>query len=535
MARTPLFQTIRRALRRAHVAARLGERPEALEAEVARGLSRRQVLAAAAIVPLAAACRRPAAGQPRPGGAGAGQPRIAIVGGGIAGLHCAYRLREAGVTATIYEASSRTGGRMFTARDQLAGGQLCELGGELIDTGHAVMRGLAAELGIALDDLAAEAQGLEKETFYFDGRHLEMRELVELFRPVAAKIGAAAAASDTGKGELARLDAMSMADWLRREAGLDPDALMWRILEIAYLTEYGLPIAEQSCMNLHWLIDHAKPDPFRVFGDSDVRFHVHAGNDAITTALAKRVEDRLVLGHALARVARAGNGYTLRFHDGRGDVEVTADHVVLALPFTRLRAVDLDGLDLPPERRRMIAELGYGTNAKLMLQFASRPWRAGGRTGSSISDVGDLETTWDTSRGQAGAEGILTNYVGGARGLAIGEGSAEERARELLPWLDAVFPGTAAAYLPGRAVRMHWPTHPHTLGSFACFRPGQAAWYDALGGRIDRLHFAGEHTSEEHQGYMEGAAETGARAAREILEDLGLARPAPAGVSAAGG
>jgi monoamine oxidase len=156
-----------------------------------------------------------------------------------------------------------------------------------------------------------------------------------------------------------------------------------------------------------------------------------------------------------------------------------------------------------------------------MMQYSERVWKTQlDASGSSFSDVGDLQTTWDTTRGQAGDAGIITNFVGGARGIAIGDGTAEARAVEVQPWLDTVFPGTAAAYVADSAVRMHWPTHPHTLGSYACYRPGQWAFYGLEGERFGKLHFAGEHCSLDFQGYMEGAAETGLAVAVEILDDL---------------
>ena len=92
-----------------------------------------------------------------------------------------------------------------------------------------------------------------------------------------------------------------------------------------------------------------------------------------------------------------------------------------------------------------------------------------------------------------------------------------------------------AAYLANSAVRQHWPTMPFALGSYACYRPGQAAFSGSEGVAEGRLHFCGEHTSVDFQGYMEGGAESGARAAREILVDLGLAQPEPEEPEAADG
>jgi monoamine oxidase len=88
--------------------------------------------------------------------------RIAIVGGGLAGLTCAYELKQAGQLATVYEASSRVGGRSSTQRGAFADGQLVERGGQLIDQGHTAIRQLASRLGLQTDNLLqAEAKGSE--------------------------------------------------------------------------------------------------------------------------------------------------------------------------------------------------------------------------------------------------------------------------------------------------------------------------------------------------------------------------------------
>jgi monoamine oxidase len=134
--------------------------------------------------------------------------------------------------------------------------------------------------------------------------------------------------------------------------------------------------------------------------------------------------------------------------------------------------------------------------------------------------VADLQSTWETSRGQDGAQGVLTNFVGGARGVAIGDGTAEDRAAEVLPWIEQVFPGTAATYVAGSAIRMHWPSQPLARGSYASYLVGQWAFWGTEGQREGNAHFCGEHTSLENQGYMEGAAETGAIVAAELLDDL---------------
>jgi len=517
MARTPLFDLLRRALLRAEA-----RRRGVVSSPTPRiGPSRRQVLrgalGTAALLPILPACGD---------NLGRGGPSVVVVGGGIAGLHCAYRLVGAGVEATVYEASARTGGRMFTSRNQFPDGAVIDLGGEFIDSGHTTLRTLAGELAIELDDLDVIDAGLRADTYVFDGQLVDDAAIVDAFMPLAARMSQAITAAEADDAEYTRVDALSISAWLESEGGLADGDLLRRILEVAYTGEYGLEADEQSSLNLLYLIDHDMPDPFRIFGDSDERFHVHGGSQTIPDALATALGDRVVREHELVKVAAVDGAYQLTFATSGGDVEVNADHVVLAIPFTILREIDLADAGLPAEKRTMIDELGYGTNAKLFGGFDRKVWREDQHaSGSSFSDVGELQSTWDSSAGQPGTTGILTNFVGGARGLSIGEGSAEERMVEVLPWIETVFPGSRGAYQNPSAIRQHWPSAPFVRASYACYRPGQWSFWGTEGQRVGNLHFCGEHTSQEFQGYMEGGAETGALVAREILADLGVPTP----------
>ncbi len=528
MARSSLFSALRRILRQAAPA------PAADRADVAdvagppTGPSRRRILgglgalAAVPALPALAGCGDNDGGAPT---------TIAIIGGGVAGLTAAYFLDQTGADVTVYESAMRTGGRMYSDRTTLPGGALVELGGELIDSDHEVMKALCAELGLALDDLVAATPGLRQDAFHLDGRLLTDGEIVAAFTPVATRMQQALAATEgtdaASVAEFERIDAMSIPMWLMAEAGLPAQSLIRRLLEVAYLEEYGLEVSEQSAWNLLYLIDAATPDPFRVFGGSDERYHVHVGNGAVPDGLAAAIGDRIVLDHALTKVVAGDAGYTLTFATGDGDVTVTVGHVVYALPFTRLRQVDLAGAGLSADKLEVIGELGYGTNAKLMMQFSERHWQTAHQSaGSVITDTGQLQTVWASSRGQPGATGVLTNFVGGARGVAIGDGTAESQAATVLPWIDTVFPGTAATYVAGTAIRQHWPSYVHTRGSYACYKVGQWRFFATEGTREGNQHFCGEHCSEDFQGYMEGGAETGALVAAEIMDDLGQEYPA---------
>jgi monoamine oxidase len=559
MARTPLFHLVRRSLAHARIALRSEAPPDEVAGILAeargvgvvgagmlaeargagvvgagmlaeargadlsrRGFVRTSALGVAGTAVLGACAPRAGSGTPEPGARGVGP--VVVVGAGIAGLTAAHRLRQAGVPVRIAEAQSRVGGRMLSLRNYFADGQVAELGGELVDTNHAAIRGLAAELGIEMDDLTAEDPGIGGETWHFGGRVRSESEVVEAFRPVARIIEAELAplgedTTHTDDGGAGALDRMTLAEWLDRA---EVDGWFRTLLDVAYTTEYGLEPEDQSALNFVYMID-PEPDPFRIFGDSDERFHIRGGNDLVPRRLAEGLDDAIETGMVLERVALTPDGrYRLTFQRGAGTVEWTAERVVLALPFTLLRQVRLD-LPLPEVKRRAIDELGYGTNAKLMIGYSDRVWRRVHRANGSVVTDLPFQLMWETSRKQAGDAGILTNFTGGRHGAATGSGTQAEWAARVTEQLEAVFPGVAAARDGMKEARFHWPSHPWTLGSYASYRPGQwTGIRGAEGSAVGGLHFAGEHTSLEFQGFMEGGCESGERVAGEILAALGV-------------
>src|SRR5262252_3708061 len=104
------------------------------------------------------------------------QPRIAIVGGGIAGMNAALTLQDAGYASTIYEASSRMGGRMHSDTTSWANGQVTEHCGELIDSTHKTILGLAKRFRIPVVDLLAAQPPQSTETYYFFGEYYTRRQ-----------------------------------------------------------------------------------------------------------------------------------------------------------------------------------------------------------------------------------------------------------------------------------------------------------------------------------------------------------------------
>ncbi len=524
MARTPLARLFARSFAIACAAEARGEPlTEALQRADAQRTARRRFLQQGVVAASALALAACAGVTPRPVQGG----EVVIVGAGLAGLAAAWRLRQAGVSVRVIEAQKRCGGRMLSLRNHFADGQVCELGGELIDSNHERMHRLAGELGLALDDLTgSETPGLT-DSWYFGGSLRSEHEVLQAFAPIALALRRDQRAIDDGDITPANfaaaqaLDRQSLAEWFDRNG---VGGWIRRLLDVAYTTEMGLECDRQSALNLLTFIS-ADTDRLKLFGDSDERYHARGGNDRVTSALADKLADAIETGCVLEALRRAPDGrYRLALRRDGVSRELSADEVVLAIPFTTLRQVELD-LELPAAKRAAIQGLAYGTNAKLMIGFEQRVWRERhGSTGSLMSDLA-LQTTWETSRRQSGAAGILTNFVGGRHGLAIGEGTPKFQADQAVAELDAVFPGALAARGAAREARFHWPSHPWTRGSYACFAPGDwtSGLREQIGTSVERLHFAGEHCSDEFQGFMEGALESGELAAERLLAGRGIA------------
>ena len=528
MARTSLFARLRRTALIERASRRLGLHPEEIQAladqQQAVNRSRRHFLTHTVAVSSAltlAGCGVSVSGPVDD------DDTVVIVGAGIAGLTAAWRLRQAGVKVRVFEAQGRIGGRMFSLRDQFPDGQVVELGGELINTDHVNIRRLAEEFDIALNDLHTDDPDLVDGVYFFEGRLLSDAEMVEAFAPVGAAIERDLATLGVDDvtwrepGNAAALDALSISQWLDREG---VSGWLRRLIDVAYTSEMGLELDQQSALNLLFMIGTGEQDYVALLGDSDERFHVRGGNDRIVQAVAEKLNDVIEPNSVLESIYQvAAERYRLSFRQDGASVQVYARQVILALPFTTLREVDFR-VPLPSVQEQIIRELAYGTNAKLMIGFESRIWRE--RHGSNGSVYTDLpfQCAWETSRLQDGASGVLTNFRGGRQGVALGEGSAREQADRVVQALDEVFPGIAATRSEDSTqARMHWPSNPWVKGSYACYGPGQwTRLRGAAGESVGGLHFAGEHCALDNQGYMEGGCETGELAARAVLAQLGI-------------
>lgn len=500
------------------VAARLATQRLAAAREARREALRRGVaLLGATALPLPGAARSTASPA----------PTIVVVGAGLAGLAAAWSLARQGLDVTVIEASPRAGGRCWTERKAFDAGQMAERGGELVDTAHDEIIDLALALGLTLDDLHAATPRGTAGVAFIGGRRYDEAEAARDFAALwpalqrdARRLGDDLPTYVRHTPAQVALDRLSARAWLDTRVPGGLSSPLARLLANAYVEEIGAELDEISAVTVIDLLRGSPQDRVSPYEASDQRYRVRGGNDLLVQRMAEALEPRIQAGTRLVAVSRRADGRcTLVVARDTAQREVICDRVVLAMPFTLLREVDLAKAGFGERKLRAIRELGMARNTKLQLQFDERAWVARGGNGETRVE-GSYQVSWEVSRGQDGAPGILNFYSGGDAAARAGAGMPEERAREALADLERVHPGLGAHW-NGRVIRNAWDRHPWSRGSYSLLKPGQ---YTAFHGSEHRpegpVHFAGEQSSQAWYGYLNGAVESGLRAADEVQRAL---------------
>ena len=514
MARTPILRSLKDLARLVRRSKQTGIPVDELrELRHQAGLSRRRFLAGAAVGAAALSLPRRVMA--------ANQKKVVIVGGGIAGVTCAIKLRDKGFSSTVYEASGRIGGRMFSNASYWNAGQVSEWCGELIDTGHHTVRNLAARYSLTLDDLHVAEPNGSHDTYYIDGHYYSHANAVADFAEISDIV--AQDADDAGypttynssTADGRELDHMSVYDWIETRVPGGHTSPLGQVLDLAYNIEYGAETTNQAALNLVYLLGfQPTAHGFDIFGASDERFHIRGGNQQLPVAIANDLGDSVKTGHSLVCLKQTANGrYSCTFDRAIGSTEVIADYVVLALPFAVLAGVDTSGAGFDALKRTAINQLGRGHNGKLQLQFTDRGWNGAGpwpgkSNGSSYSDTG-YQASWDVTRAQPGTPGILVLYSGGATTDAMktltafataSDSRVVQDAQRGLAQLAPVYPGL---HWNGKATQSLPHKSPFFKLAYSYWKPGQYTQFSGYEGAPQGgVYFCGEHTSQDFQGFM---------------------------------
>jgi monoamine oxidase len=438
---------------------------------------------------------------------------VTVIGAGLAGLSAAYELHRAGWHVTLLEARDRVGGRVYTVRS-FSNGLVAEGGGEFIEESHTRMIALANQFGLKLAQ-SGSWRGVAQDWASFDSKSGPMADkslwglnlMEEVERGWELMIGLSQYVSDPYQPEAGKdaalLDSQSALDWIESQ-DLHPFAKKYFVQHIR--SEYT---CEPECLSLLDLARNARmyysvlerPPSMRVMG----------GNDLIARALADALPD-VRLNAVVRSVRLTADGVAVAYQQADSHVTLDSDFAILAIPLTTARLIDFHS-SLPAAHQRMVDELSYGTVTKVLIEYRRRFWKERGWNGRLTTD-GPIVMTWHATSHFEHERGILTAYTGGGPGAKLSELSDEERTATAVAEIEKHFPGSSD--LIEHTATIAWPNERYTRASYMALAPGQVMQHwQTLFQPAGRLFFAGEHATAI-QGYMEGAVESGQRAAREI-------------------
>jgi monoamine oxidase len=425
-----------------------------------------------------------------------------VAGAGLAGLAAARELERDGASVIVMEARDRVGGRVHTIRQGFAGGQHAEAGADLIEGEQVGVRELASSLGLELAPILKTGWG-------FHGGHASRSatpRAPDIFERAATRLAAEIRDYEMAdrrwdSAVAAALGRTSVAAWLR---SIRAD----REFEAAMRGLRGFFLADPEDLSLLVLVDQfssgGTPGEGRMF-------RIRGGNDRLPEAMSAALQGTLLLNTVVRRVRQRRLDLVIGAEEHGRLRQIRADYCVLALPATTLRAVRVVPA-LEPPRREAIERLQYGPATRALLQFARPFWRVRRRPRAFGTDL-PVGAVWDGTEDQRGPRAVLSLLAGGRASSELQNLVAREGVRGLLRRLSWL--GRPAPVLASHVIS--WERDGWSGGGYAVFDPGfdpvLRSWLARPAGRVC---FAGEHTSDRWQGYMNGAIESGCRAAAEI-------------------
>ncbi|TAH02811.1 MAG: FAD-dependent oxidoreductase [Sphingobacteriales bacterium] len=442
---------------------------------------------------------------------------IAIIGAGMAGLNAAYQLKKQGIIATVYEASNRTGGRMFTIKDKFGAGITTDLGGEFVDTTHLDIIQLAKDFNVDFYDLRKDE--ITEGTFYFEGKHYNNNDLKTAILPFVAQIEKDVKSLpekiDYTTGHIFKhLDQQSVTNYL---TNIGVKGWLFTFLSLVITREYGMEASEQSAINFLIMFTQPGPNGYELFGTQHEVLKIKGGSQHLSNKLHHQLKNQVRLNYTLTNISQTNtNKFNLFFKNKSVTQHITADYVILAIPFSILRNIPLR-VKMPAEKLNCINNLGYGNSSKFIMGFNGKPWRKANKDGQTYTNL-SFGCTWDSSRMQSATAGSLTVFGGGNMVKQMCDTPVLELSNQYLQDVEKIYPKSKTAYNQ-KTVKFCWPQNVYSKAAYSSFKTGQ--WSTLAGWEIapvGNLFFAGEHCSLDFQGYMNGAAETGRLAAENIIQ-----------------
>jgi monoamine oxidase len=456
----------------------------------------RRSLAAAAGVLISA--RGGFAGQPASG------KRVVVIGGGFAGMAAAYELHHAGADVTVLEARNRVGGRVVSFMDLVPGAAM-EGGAELIGSNHPIWLDYAKRFKLPFVDITEEEGD---EPVVLNGRRLTNKEAKTLLEDLDTALKMMNADAEQVPDpyapwtapNAAAWDKRSLADWIAAQPVSD---LVKDALDAQMFSDNGVATAWQSYLGNLAMIKGGGVEHF--WDDTEV-YRCRGGNQQIATKIqAELGAARVHLAEPVRTVVVSDRGVTVTTGKGKYD----ADYAVLAVP-----PLTWNKIAFTPQLH-VTSTPQMGSNVKFLMHTRDQFWKAGHLAPDSLSD-GPVNQTWHTTQHQKVQGAGFVAFSGATSADTCRAWPAAERTNRYLAELKKMYPALPASLEQSRF--MDWPSDVWVKGSYSFPAPGEVT---TLGPQLQqplagRVFLAGEHTCYAFVGYMEGALQSGARAAKKI-------------------
>jgi monoamine oxidase len=438
--------------------------------------------------------------------------RVVVVGAGLAGLHAADLLRKRGREVVVLEARTHAGGRVLTIRSPFDDSLHGEAGASRIAAAHTTVLQLAREHRLTVVPFESPAGSpvvnvagsrIRSDRFDRVTLPLDLRADEKGLSPSALLDRYAgnlpadlADPSRTWSSQWQAYDRQSWPEWLQSR-GASPAAI--RLITIG---------GDSSGLSALYVLRQ-----FALLRNTTRFYKIRGGMDLLPRAMAASLGAAVRYGAEVVRVDRTSRMLRVEFLENGRLQRIEAGDLILAIPFSTLRRIEMRP-PLPRRKARAVDELEYFPSTRFLLQTKIRFWQDEGLNGAARTDR--PAELWDCAYDQPATRGLLGATVGGALGRAMLRTAPEQCVAIGKEIAADAFPKIVLNFEKGVVYR--WALEPWSRGGFAVFRPGQmTALMADIGGPEGRVHFAGEHTSA-WMGWMEGALQSGERAAREVMK-----------------
>jgi monoamine oxidase len=455
---------------------------------------------------------------PRPGRS----KRVVVLGGGIAGLVAAFELKRAGHQPVVLEAQHRVGGRVKTIRD-FAPGLYAEAGAMRIPRVHDLTLAYCELFDLPLRPFV---MGNPRTLVHIGGQRMTVAEA----DAHPERLPFALSDSEQGRtwsqlwdeatrefrDRFAAGGQASLDDLLREYDHLSTrEFLVSRGFSEGAIELYAVMSFRESNMNAA-VVEQLREVVGRSFEDMQ---EIVGGFDRLPNAFYHHLAPEIRFGAEVTAIEQSTYSVTVHARGPAGRMTVTGDYAVCTLPFSVLRDIEILGGGFSREKQQAIRELNYNASTKILFQVRHRFWEAedGIVGGTTVTDLPIRRICYPSHSEPAEERGtLLASYTWGQDALRWGSMDTDSMVEQALEDVAKIHPSVTAEFEVGTA--WAWYDDPWARGAFALFEPEQQTrLHEHILRPEGRIHFAGEHTSLYHA-WIQGALESGIRAAREIHE-----------------